>query len=365
MAGYGATNLCWRWGRRSGCRCSGSRRAGGFCLSGRLRMIQRTGASDSWRDVIVVLILDLSVLHLSGFRLKLLGLSPSILLFSQCFGKNFVIEIGAMAGRHLICESIALAVLFCAELLIGFGIRRPGASRAAQLLDLLGGTGCFTAVGECWFAGWCLRARENDAWFRGYGKLRLAYCTRRNGRRRLILGHFAFAFTKAGRRQRLIIVQSEQDEKSAGDCAGGSERRPARASEAQETARLSCALFWRTRRSWIGSGRCRRGYGMSKHLLFFRSLQRNLVRHFQLSEDGLAIRAADDMFFQGIQLLGEECALVIRRQRFRVRAGAALRSGRAGNIRSFAGRRGRAQMVRQRFVKHPIAFVRRHRLLHP
>jgi len=76
-------------------------------------------------------------LHLSGFRLKLLGLSPSILLFSQCFGKNFVIEIGAMAGRHLICESIALAVLFCAELLIGLGIRRPGASRAAQLLDCL------------------------------------------------------------------------------------------------------------------------------------------------------------------------------------------------------------------------------------
>jgi len=103
-----------------------------------------------------------------------------------------------------------------------------------------------------------------------------------------------------------IFVKGDPDKKSRGDCACRREPLPARTSEAEETARFSCACFGRSCRSWTGNSRCWRGCCPGEDLCFFRGLQGNLVRHFEMSEDGLAICAADDMFFQGIQLFGKK-----------------------------------------------------------
>src|SRR6266478_1317721 len=45
------------------------------------------------------------------------------------------------------------------------------------------------------------------------------------------------------------------------------------------------------------TGSSQHGCGLSEDLIFLRGLQWNLVGRLQVSEDGLAIRAADDMFF--------------------------------------------------------------------
>jgi hypothetical protein len=100
-------------------------------------------------------------------------------------------------------------------------------------------------------------------------------------------------------------------------------------------------------------------------LIFLRSVQWNLVGRLQVGEDGLAISAGYEMFFQRVQLFGQQRPLVISRQGFRIRTSSALGSECAGDFRRLTGSRGGTQMTRKRFVKTPIAFVRRHRLLHP
>jgi hypothetical protein len=84
-----------------------------------------------------------------------------------------------------------------------------------------------------------------------------------------------------------------------------------------------------------------------------------------MSEDFLAESAADDVLFPGIHFRGEKRAFVISGKRFRVGTRIAVRASASGTVRSTVGSRRRTQMARNRFVKIPIAFVRRHGLLHP
>jgi hypothetical protein len=84
-----------------------------------------------------------------------------------------------------------------------------------------------------------------------------------------------------------------------------------------------------------------------------------------MSEDFLAEGAADDVLFPGIHFHGKKQAFVISGERFRVGTRIAVRASAGGAVRGAGGRRRGTQMARHRFVKIPIALVRRHGLLHP
>src|SRR5258708_35637264 len=109
-------------------------------------------------------------------------------------------------------------------------------------------------------------------------------------------------------------MEGNPNEQTGGEGPRGSEPVPARSTQEACATRTPGKNHRGCRLALAGSRRLDYCFSLSQDFLFFRSLQWDFVRCFQVREDGPAVGAADDVLLPGIHFLRKQRPFVIGRE---------------------------------------------------